>query len=85
LFVFAADEHPPADVTAIQTAFMSAGINITFNTGYRSYYQEMKRTRPAWNGIAPSSSIGNVRERSRTFGGWGRASALGTRGMPRVS
>jgi hypothetical protein len=54
LFLFAADEHPPADVTAIQTAFMSAGINITFNTGYRSYYQEMKRTRPAWNGIAMS-------------------------------
>lgn len=55
LFLFSADEHPPSDATAIQTAFLRAGINITFNTGYRSYYEEMKRTQPAWNGIPMSS------------------------------
>jgi hypothetical protein len=54
LFLFAADEHPPAEVNAIQTAFRKAGIDLAFNTGYRSYSQEMKRTRPGWNGIAMS-------------------------------
>ncbi len=54
LFLFAADERPPSDVIAIRAALMKAGINITFNSAYRAYYEEMKRTRPAWNGIAMS-------------------------------
>ena len=27
---------------------------MNLNTGYRGYYEEMKRTRPAWNGFAMS-------------------------------
>jgi tetratricopeptide (TPR) repeat protein len=52
VFLFAAEEHPPAYVIAIHTALTTAGIRVAFNTGYRSYYEEMKRTRPAWNGFA---------------------------------
>jgi tetratricopeptide (TPR) repeat protein len=52
IFLFAADERPPAYVTAIHTALMNAGMNVAFNTGYRGYYEEMKRTRPTWNGFA---------------------------------
>ena len=29
-------------------------MNIGLNTGYRGYYQEMKRTNPTWNGFAMS-------------------------------
>ncbi len=58
LFLFAADERPPAYVTAIDAALRSAGMKIAFNTGYRSYYEEMKRTKPStkpfWNGFAMS-------------------------------
>jgi tetratricopeptide (TPR) repeat protein len=54
LFLFAADDRPPEYVTAIQSALMNAGMNIALHTGYRGYYQEMKRTNPAWNGFAMS-------------------------------
>lgn len=54
LFLLAADERPPPYVTAIETALTNAGLHAAFNTGYRSYYQEMKRTKPAWNGFAMS-------------------------------
>jgi tetratricopeptide (TPR) repeat protein len=54
LFLFAADERPPTYVDAIHTALMNAGMKIAFNTGYRSYYEEMKRTKPTWNGFAMS-------------------------------
>jgi tetratricopeptide (TPR) repeat protein len=52
VFLFAADERPPADVTVIHGALQNAGMNAALNTGYRSYYDEMKRTKPAWNGFA---------------------------------
>ena len=54
LFLFAADERPPADVTAIKAALQNASLNVALNTGYRSYYDEMKRSNPAWNGFAMS-------------------------------
>lgn len=54
LFLFAADEQPPAYVTAIDSALTGAGMKVAFNTGYRNYYDEMKRARPTWNGFAMS-------------------------------
>ena len=54
LFLFAADERPPGYVTAIDRALTGAGMKVAFNTSYRSYYDEMKRTRPGWNGFAMS-------------------------------
>ena len=69
LFMFVADETPPAYVTAVQSVLTSAGVGVAFNTGYRSYYQEMKQTRPAWNGFAMSPEqtflivVGPQRER----------------------
>ena len=29
-------------------------LKVGFNTGYRSYYEEMKRMKPEWNGFAMS-------------------------------
>jgi tetratricopeptide (TPR) repeat protein len=54
LFMFVADETPPGYVTAVRAALANAGVDVAFNTGYRSYYQEMKQTRPAWSGFAMS-------------------------------
>jgi len=51
LFLFAADESPPAYVNAIHGALTAAGIQVAFNTGYRGYYAEMKRKSPGWNGF----------------------------------
>ncbi|MBN1770857.1 MAG: hypothetical protein JXB32_06350, partial [Deltaproteobacteria bacterium] len=52
VFVFAADEAPPAFVEAARAGLEAAGLSPRPATGYRSYYAEMKRTQPGWNGFA---------------------------------
>ena len=52
IFLFAADERPPEYVAAIQSALRNGGIEAGFATGYRSYYESMKRTNPTWNGFS---------------------------------
>ena len=54
LFLFAADDRPPAYVTSIRTARVNAGMHIGLHTGYRGYFEEMKRANPTWNGFAMS-------------------------------
>jgi hypothetical protein len=50
-FLFAADEEPPAYVSALAAALEQEGINRTFALGYRAYYEEMSRTRPGFVGF----------------------------------
>src|SRR6266542_4925260 len=50
IFLFAADEEPPAYVQTAQEALELAGIPPTVATRYRSYYTEM-RTKPGWRGF----------------------------------
>lgn len=50
VFLFAADEEPPAYVKTAQEALGLAGIRPTVGTGYRSYYDQM-RTKPGWRGF----------------------------------
>jgi hypothetical protein len=54
VFLFAADEEPPAYVQTAQEALGVAGIRPTVSTGYRAYYGQM-RTKPGWQGFEMAS------------------------------
>jgi tetratricopeptide (TPR) repeat protein len=52
LFVYGGDEEPPEYVHTVHRALDEAGLSPMFATGYRSYLDEMSRTRPDFRGIA---------------------------------
>jgi hypothetical protein len=52
VFVFAAEEEPPAYVQTAHEALQLGGISSKFAAGYRAYYDEMTRTKPGWHGFA---------------------------------
>ena len=51
IFVFMADPDPPQYAIEARAALEAAGLSLSGGTGYRDYYQQMKRTNPSWNGI----------------------------------
>lgn len=51
VFLFAADERPPNYVETARRAFEAAHQSPSLATGYRSYYEEMSRTRPEFRGF----------------------------------
>lgn len=52
VYVFAADEDPPAYVGTAQQALEDAGIEITQSgRGYREFYRQKKAENPAWVGF----------------------------------
>jgi hypothetical protein len=59
VFVYAADDEPPAFVRTVHRALGEIGLSPTFATGYRSYYEEMMRTKPGYQGfaLAPDQSF----------------------------
>lgn len=58
IFVFAADEQPPAYVYTASRALEQAGLGSKLATGYRAFYDEMSRTRPGFVGfeLAPDQA-----------------------------
>jgi hypothetical protein len=50
VYLFAADEEPPAYVRTVHEALGLAGVAPTVTTGYRAYYGQM-RTKPGWQGF----------------------------------
>ena len=59
IFVFMADRDPPRYAIEARAALEAAGLSLSGGSGYRDYYQQMKRTNPGWNGIemAPEQSF----------------------------
>jgi tetratricopeptide (TPR) repeat protein len=51
-YLFVADEAPPPYVRTAHDALVAAGFAPTIGTGYRSYYEEMVRTKPGFQGFA---------------------------------
>ncbi len=52
IFIFAADEFPPAFVGTVNDAFTAAGIELTGNgRGYRAYQNERRAENPNWVGF----------------------------------
>jgi hypothetical protein len=51
-YVFAAEEEPPAYVQTVAQAFDAAGIDASVLTGYRSYYDEKKKSDPKFQGYS---------------------------------
>ena len=51
LSVLVAAEEPPSYVAVAQQALESTGFTFKSGTGYRAYFEERKRTDPAWPGI----------------------------------
>ena len=51
VFVFAADEEPPAYVGRAKDALDAAGLAPSFATGYRGYYEEQRNSRSDFNGF----------------------------------
>jgi tetratricopeptide (TPR) repeat protein len=51
IFVFMADADPPQYAIEARAALEAAWLPLTVGTGYRDYYQQMKRRNPGWNGI----------------------------------
>jgi tetratricopeptide (TPR) repeat protein len=51
VFLLAADEPPPAYVSALHEALQSVGLEPVLGTGYRAYAADMRLTRPGWQGF----------------------------------
>ena len=51
IFVFMADPDPPRYAIEARAALEAAGLSLSGGSGYRDYYQQMKRANPGWNGI----------------------------------
>ena len=51
VFLFAADDPPPAYVGAVRAGLEAAGLSPVVGTGYRKYYDEMIRTKPGFHGF----------------------------------
>jgi tetratricopeptide (TPR) repeat protein len=51
LFLFVGEEKAPAYVGIAQRALGAASLSPTYATGYRSYYEQMARTRPGFRGF----------------------------------
>jgi hypothetical protein len=51
IFVFAADESPPSMAEDALKALQAGGFAPTVGLGYRSFYEEKKRTDPNWRGV----------------------------------
>ena len=74
VFLFAADEQPPAYVQTALEGLSAAGIQPTVTSGYRAYYGQM-HTKPGWQGfeMAPDQTylvvIGPTASSARTATG----------------
>jgi hypothetical protein len=55
LYVFLADDEPPGWTEAAVSALEAAGLSPTVGRGYRSFYQEMKTSKPGWTGFEMAS------------------------------
>ena len=51
VFLFAAEDTAPAYAGAAGEALAAAGLAPSYALGYRSYYEEMTRTKPGWLGF----------------------------------
>jgi hypothetical protein len=51
VFMFAADEEPPAYLSSVNDALEAAGITITSGRGYRDYVRQKKEEKPDWVGL----------------------------------
>lgn len=51
VYVFAADEEPPAYLSQVNDAFEAAGITITSGRGYRDFAKQKKEENPDWVGL----------------------------------
>jgi hypothetical protein len=58
-YLFAADEQPPEYVQTVAQALGEAGLEATLLTGYRTYYEEKKKTDPKFQGypFAPEQTF----------------------------
>ncbi len=56
VYLFAADERPPAYVTALRDALQRANVLTTYASGYRAYFAERLRENPSFQGfpLAPT-------------------------------
>ena len=50
IFILAGDETPPGSVDAVNGAFVSAGIDVQYLTGYRAFFNDRKSNNPNWVG-----------------------------------
>ena len=51
VFIFAADEEPPDYLSAVHSAFESAGIQVVSGRGYREFVRQKKEETPNWVGL----------------------------------
>lgn len=49
--MLAADGESPSWVGVVQQALDASGLPVKYGSGYRPYYEEMKRTNPSWVGV----------------------------------